>query len=308
MSLLPTLRFPLAPSHTAIFADGSAAAAPLARPAGWRDRVPPQLAECVLVSRRDATYRVAVSWPSATPPAGGWPLACLLGDEHFDLATALLRHHTGTRRRPPAEPGILVAVGYPGANRRAYDYTPPPRLPAASEAPAGGADDFLDFLIDELLTELRARFPIDDGRLALAGHSLGGLCVLHALLTRPGIFSTFLASSPSIWWDDGYLARAAERHLPLEATAGRPTTRVLISVGQYEQMLAPVDLALPAAEQERIAQHRGGRRMIDGNRELAGRLAQASRLDVRFVLIPGEGHASVVPRALDLGLRLAFAP
>ncbi|MCK9509956.1 MAG: alpha/beta hydrolase-fold protein [Pigmentiphaga sp.] len=262
----------------------------------------------MLHSRGGDAYRVAVSWPAAAPPAAGWPLACLLGDEHFELATALLRHHAGTKRRPPAEPGILVAVGYPGANRRAYDYTPAPQTQSAGDAPAGGADALLDFLIEDLLPGLRGQFPIAPRRTALAGHSLGGLCVLYALLTRPGAFGTYLASSPSVWWDDGYLARAAERHLPREAATGLPPARVLISVGEYEQRLGPADLALSVTEQERLTRHRGGRRMIDGNRDLATRLGQVRGLDVGFELIPGEGHASVVPRALDLGLRLAFAP
>jgi len=234
-------------------------------------------------------------------------MTCLLGDEHFDLAVALLHHHAGAKRRAPVEPGIVVAVGYPGTNRRTYDYTPSPQVPAEG-APAGGADEFLDFLLDELLPALRDPFPVDASRTSLAGHSLGGLCVLHALLTRPGTFKNYLASSPSVWWDDGYLARATERRLSGEPALPWPPARVLISVGQYEQMLAPADLQLPAAEQERIAGHRGGRRMIDGNRELAERLGSMPGLDVRFELIANEGHASVVPRALDLGLRLAFAP
>ncbi|MGE4336557.1 MAG: alpha/beta hydrolase [Pigmentiphaga sp.] len=288
--------------------DGSTAAGPLPRLAGWQDRTPPRMAERVLPSRRGDAYRVAVSWPAAAPPTAGWPLACLLGDEHFDLATALLRHHAGAKRRPPAEPGLLVAVGYPGANRRAYDYTPPPRTSPAADAPAGGADNFLDFLIEELLPDLRERFPVDGRRTALAGHSLGGLCVLYALMTRPGAFNTYLASSPSVWWDDGYLACAAERRLAPEGAAGWSPARVLISVGEYEQGLGPADLALSTAEQERITGHRGDRRMIDGNRALASRLGQVPELDVTFELIAGEGHASVVPRALDLALRLAFAP
>ncbi|NND08506.1 MAG: hypothetical protein HKN87_19165 [Saprospiraceae bacterium] len=36
----------------------------------------------------------------------------------------------------------------------------------------------------------------------LIGHSFGGLFVLHTLVNHPGIFNSYLAIGPSLWWDD----------------------------------------------------------------------------------------------------------
>ena len=53
-------------------------------------------------------------------------------------------------------------------------------------------------------------------RSILFGHSLGGLFVAYALLTRPDAFATYLAISPSLWWD-GFTVL---RHLPAFARNG----------------------------------------------------------------------------------------
>ena len=46
------------------------------------------------------------------------------------------------------------------------------------------------------------RYPIDRTGQIIWGHSLGGLIVLRALFRNPDSFSTFVLSSPSIWWND----------------------------------------------------------------------------------------------------------
>ena len=44
----------------------------------------------------------------------------------------------------------------------------------------------------------------------LAGHSLTGLFAMSALLHQPPVFQGFIATDPSIWWDDRILLRQAE--------------------------------------------------------------------------------------------------
>ncbi len=50
---------------------------------------------------------------------------------------------------------------------------------------------------------------VDANRRTLAGYSLGGLLTLQALFKRPGLFRTYVASSPSIWYGDKQRAHDA---------------------------------------------------------------------------------------------------
>ena len=66
---------------------------------------------------------------------------------------------------------------------------------------SGGADKFLDFIQTELVPEIEKRYATHSYRI-FAGHSLGGLFAIHALINRPALFNACIATSPSLWWDD----------------------------------------------------------------------------------------------------------
>ncbi|ANF54894.1 hypothetical protein DA69_09135 [Brevundimonas naejangsanensis] len=103
----------------------------------------------------------------------------------------------------------LIVVGVQTRNRRA-ELTPPAKDAryVAAFPEAGGATKFLRFLEQEVIPFVEARYPASDRR-AIAGESLAGLFVLDTLLHAPHIFDDHFAISPSLWWDDGRLARDA---------------------------------------------------------------------------------------------------
>lgn len=74
---------------------------------------------------------------------------------------------------------------------------------------SGGADKFLDFIQTELLPEIEKRYPTQPYRI-FAGHSLGGLFAVHALVSRPDLFNACIAASPSLWWDDSRTLHQAQ--------------------------------------------------------------------------------------------------
>jgi pimeloyl-ACP methyl ester carboxylesterase len=84
----------------------------------------------------------------------------------------------------------------------------------------GGADAFLTFLAEELASEIDRRYRTAPFRVLL-GHSLGGLFVTRALLTRPESFHAYLASSPSLAWNDREIVRDARRALAALPDASR---------------------------------------------------------------------------------------
>jgi len=75
---------------------------------------------------------------------------------------------------------------------------------------SGGADNFLKFFETELIPEIEKQYRVQPYRI-FAGHSLGGLFAIHAMMAKPGLFNSYVAVSPSLQWEnDTELKRAEE--------------------------------------------------------------------------------------------------
>src|ERR1700694_1678946 len=106
----------------------------------------------------------------------------------------------------------LIVVGIPNTDRT-RDLTPTKATPNAAQFPtAGGADKFLKFIETELIPEIEKRYRVEPYRI-LAGHSLGGLFVIHTMITRPELFKSYVAVSPSLQWSDQATLKRAEEFL-----------------------------------------------------------------------------------------------
>ncbi len=95
---------------------------------------------------------------------------------------------------------IVVAV-YNGRERRVREYAP-------FEDPVrggGGADAYLDVLVELIKPLVDASFPTLPGRefTVIAGSSMGGLLSLYAHFRRPEVFGASGVLSPSLWFADG---------------------------------------------------------------------------------------------------------
>ncbi len=106
-----------------------------------------------------------------------------------------------------------IVVGIPNTDRT-RDLSPTrPETKGATGAPqfptAGGADNFLKFIETELIPEVEKRYRVRPYR-TLAGHSLGGLFAVHALMTRPEVFQSYVAVSPALQWDNQVVVKRAE--------------------------------------------------------------------------------------------------
>ncbi|KAB8307494.1 alpha/beta hydrolase [Erwinia endophytica] len=249
-------------------------------------------------------YRVMICQPAAPPPDEGWPVIYLLdGASHFPIAAHLMR--TLARPRCCMLPGVVVAIDYPGATRRERDYRPYVAELIPEPNPRGGyylagmtgaAEAFFSFLQDELKPFIRSMLLTDDKREALYGHSYGGLFTLYSLFTHSERFRHFYASSPSVWWNDGYIRKLAEHFIARATTTSlRQETVLFLSVGEHEQSLEAWERCQPAEECRWLAQHRQQRRMVDGLRELAGLFQShpVNSLQVELFIHPDQSHQSV---------------
>ncbi len=302
---------------------------------------------CSSVSGRE--YRIMLAIPQTPPPAAGYPVIYLLDAEMcFGTAVEAVRWQT----KPPKghDPAVVVGIGYPSrldrVRERFLDYTTPAdlgNLPVRGNGepwpPLGGADAFLDFIEQELMPAVEARFPVDRSRQAFIGHSMGGFLVLHALFTRKPVFRTYVAGSPSIWWnghalleeESAFRRRLVERadgqeekaesgeRVAESAEMGEPPERN----ESAERTESPERTEFPEmtetvgkADPERFlliaaGGHEGGgdSRMLENAMEMGARLSALEQPSLTVVVkeLEGEGHISVVPALLAKGIRLSLA-
>ncbi|ELK42002.1 alpha/beta hydrolase [Brevibacillus agri] len=178
--------------------------------------------EYEMTSSRQLDYRILIATPKDEPPQSGYAVVYALdGDALFQTLAEAVKLQT---RKPKGfDPILVIGIGYPSREpfdmeRRCRDFTMPasegalPKRPDGSPwPPHGEADDFLDFLETELMPAIAKEWPIDPARQAIVGHSLGGLFTLHALFTRPHLFTHYAAGSPSVWWADNEVLKEMEQ-------------------------------------------------------------------------------------------------
>jgi len=99
----------------------------------------------------------------------------------------------------------LIAVGIVNGSDRIHDMTPPATGSSVKDFKnAGGAAAFADFIIDEVLPHVRARYRTLPGTF-LIGHSAGGLFAMDVAARRPTAFQGVIATDPALWFNDGTL-------------------------------------------------------------------------------------------------------
>lgn len=239
-------------------------------------------------------YLIQVAVPEAPPPESGYPVLYLLdGNAYLPLAQAARDTITGGNPENPGSPLLIVAVGYPGTDRFAYeqraaDYTPPRAARNRADDQDGGADRFLAFINTQLKPEIARRFQVDSAREALFGHSFGGLFVMHTLLTAPASFERYIAISPSLWWYGEHPLKAlSEPALPVAAAGVTP--RLLIGVGSLEQTPRETERGTPKAKV------RQARAMVDNVSLTAGWLeTRYPGWNIEAAIFRGENHGSVM--------------
>lgn len=275
--------------------------APFARAAeGWQPATLPQGQQRDIPSAiTGQTYRIFVSVPPGPAPEGGYPvLYALDGNATFPTLALMGRSRGGRGREPGHVPPVIVGIGYavdqPYSIARGRDYTPP--TGSAGPATEGGAELFLDFIERELKPLVATLAPIDLRRQALYGHSYGGLCTLHALFTRPAMFQTYIAASPSIWYGD-QVVLANEKELGKRVAALPSKPSLMVTVGELEQ---PVRTGAARDARTEMA---AKRRMVDAAHALSTRLQAGGALArVQFQVLLHENHGSAMFPAMARGL------
>src|SRR5678809_1701393 len=133
------------------------------------------------------------------------------GDAHMGHTASTIEFLTQNGRIPD-----LIVVGVTNTDRT-RDLTPAKSTDKDAAGnlrspTSGGADNFLKFFETELIPEVEKQFRVQPYRI-FAGHSLGGLFAIHAMITKPGLFNSYVAVSPSLQWENSEALKRAETFL-----------------------------------------------------------------------------------------------
>jgi len=107
----------------------------------------------------------------------------------------------------------MLVVGIENTERR-RDVTGPTEVEEDRKiAPrVGGSAAFRGFIRHELMPEVRRRYRVADEP-AIIGESLARLFIVDTFFLEPQMFDTYIALSPSLWWNNEELVRKAGERL-----------------------------------------------------------------------------------------------
>ncbi len=145
---------------------------------------------------------------------------------------------------------------------------------------SGGADKFLKFIETELIPDIEKRYRVHPYRI-LAGHSLGGLFTIHAMVSKPELFQSYVAVSPALQWDNQVAVKRAEDFF--KARKEFPAT-LFMSLGREP---GPIEDGFYQMKQ-----------VLEKN--------QAKGFEWEAQVMDDEDHGSVVLRSHYLGMRKVF--
>lgn len=176
----------------------------------------------------------------------------------------------------------FLLVGIENTERR-RDLTGPTAVAEdrAIASRVGGSAAFRRFIRTELMPSVNARY-LTTGETGIVGESLAGLFVVETFLVEPGLFDTYIAFDPSLWWNDQQLVDEAGHRL---------------RSGQH----AHTAFYLASSSEEQIA--------VVASR-LSDTLAAESpgELSWQFHPMPDESHATIFHPAALAAFRRLFKP
>lgn len=76
----------------------------------------------------------------------------------------------------------------------------------------GGSTKFRAFISDELIPEINKKYRTTKEK-GIIGESLSGLFVMETLMEKPELFDFYIAFDPSLWWNNQYLVKNAQKDL-----------------------------------------------------------------------------------------------
>lgn len=174
-----------------------------------------------------------------------------------------------------------IIVGIANVDRK-RDFTFPTNLKDLKKAypTTGGSAKFIDFVEKELQPYIKTNYKTNDTNY-LIGQSLGGLLATEILLKKPDLFTNYIIVSPSLWWDDESLLKAAPALLSTQTDTKK---WVYVSVGSEGKVMEKDAAGLVKA------------------------LLQSGKknMKIHFVPLPKENHATILHNSIYEAFKILY--
>lgn len=189
------------------------------------------------------TFSINIHRPKSYDARFEYPVVYILdGNAYYDHAISII-YELDVAVEP-----IVIGIGYQNVylmdSLRRRDYTFPTSNPEDGFSVSGGAPLFYQFIKEELTPMLEKSYAIKSSSNAIIGHSLAGYFVCYALLKdlagSSSLFDTYIASSPSLWYQEEYLLKAFQN----SAQVNKSDKKLLLTSGEKESLAKDQNLAL----------------------------------------------------------------
>ena len=220
-----------------------------------------------------------------------YPVIYVLNSRPNAVMAATLRHVSEMSRE------IIIGIdfadkdGNPVDSFAAYtrDLTPTSDADwtqAPSAGSGGHAEEFLDFIDNEVKPFINETYNVNKYNQTLVGHSFGGLFGLYVLFSHSDSFNRYVIASPSPWWDDAVVFEFEEKYAKSHTNLAR---KVFVSVGSKEFASGPQG-------------------MIDNTSRMIETIRSRNYPDLKlwFKVFEDETHESVVGISIQEGLEAVF--
>ena len=183
---------------------------------------------------------------------------------------------------------IIVGISYgKGTNiwweKRSRDFTQFKDTVYYYYPNAGGADNFLGFIKNELFPVVNKNYRTNPDSNTIMGLSFGGLLSTYVLLAQPDMFKNYIIISPSLFWNGNSILKTESEYF-----------------SKHKELDKVVYMAYGSLDDKNW--------VIDPANEFIQILKMRKYEGLKFIpqVFNGETHISVYPVALTHGLKTVF--
>jgi predicted alpha/beta superfamily hydrolase len=235
----------------------------------------------------DENYVIQVGLPNGYVRSDkSYPVLYVLdGDKSFGMTKEITDWLTFTNEISNI---IVVGISYgKGTNswweKRARDYTQYKDTVYYYYPNAGGADNFLNFIKNELFPVVNKNYRTIQDSNAIMGLSFGALLGTYILFTQPDMFKSYIIISPSLFWNNNSILLTEADYFRKHKELNKTVYLAYGSSDNSDWVINPTTELL---------------KMVDSHKYEGFKFTQQ--------VFKGETHISVFPVALTHGLKLVF--